>query len=198
VVQLIAILGAILFVFVIISTDKESNSNSISDFPSKEKVEYFSSEDYEKKRVINFDIYKIKGDLLNIDRRSFREGLKKALEESLKFKVSYNPNVRMVVSINEDINKLKRFKSNQRHRRYYLIKKSVTITVEYALFKNSNTTYFIDKFKYKADIKAGSYTSFDDAIYKINKRLYWIVSKKVANSLIDNYKTILYRINKTR
>ncbi len=190
-VQLFLVLAAIIAMFVVIMNDKDS---SVSELPTIENAKYIDKADYERTRIITFDIYKLKGDLLNIDRRSFRESIKKSLDDSLKFRLSYNPYVKLIASFREDIIDLKQYKSQRNHKRYYVVKKRAIVTVEYALFRDAQVTYFIDKFKYKAEINAGSYSNFDDAIYKIDKRLYWIIGKKVANRLEDNYKTILHRV----
>jgi len=205
-VQLISVLVAILLIALVITSDR-SKSKSVKSEQSIDAQEfYYDDRDKEEKsdgffsfikdnRVINFDIYQIKGKaVLNIDRRSFREGLKSALETSGKFKLSYNPNIKMVVSIKEDIVDLKKYIAYKGEKEYFVVKKRVNVIVKFALFRDADTTYYIDKIIYRADLKASSLSNFDDAIYKINKKLYYIVGKKVAERLIKNYDVILQRL----
>jgi len=191
--QFIAVFVAIIIMYVLISIDRESGS-SVSEIPTIEKAEYLAKTDFERARIITFDIIRIKGDLLNIARRSFRESLKTHLKDSLKFKVSYNPHVKMIISFDEHIVDSKKYITKKNDRKYYVVSKKVNFTIEYALYKDSQTTYFIDKFQYRADIRAGSFSNYEDAIYKIDKKLYWILGKKIANRLVSNYKTILHRV----
>jgi len=207
-IQLISILVSILLIALVITSDKskEKSANSkesvvdAKDYYADSKEREESSDGFfsfiKDNRVISFDIYQIKGrGLLNIDRRSFREGLKSGLENSGKFKLSYNPNLKMVVSIKEDVISLKKYIVIKENREYYVVKKRVKVIVKFALFKDANTTYYIDKIIYRADLKASSLVNYDDALYKINKKLYWIIGKKVAKRLIENYKVILNRLN---
>jgi len=204
-VQLISVLVAILLIALVITSDRSRGDSptkesdiSAQEFYYNEKEDDESSgflsfiKDY---KVINFDIYQIKGKgVLNIARRSFREGLKDALENSGKFKLSYNPNIKMVVSIKEDILKLKKYIAYRGEKEYFVVKKRVNVIVKFALFRDADTTYYINKIIYKADLKASSLSNYDDAIYKIDKKLYWIVAKKVANKLIEDYKVIVSRL----
>ncbi len=207
-VQLVSVLVAILLIALVITSDRSKGGDSSSkssgsidaqDFYYNEQDEEETSDGFfsfiKDNRVINFDIYQIKGKgVLNIDRRSFREGLKSALETSGKFKLSYNPNIKMVVSIKEDIVRLKKYIAYKGEKEYFVVKKRVNVIVKFALFRDADTTYYIDKIIYKADFKASSLSNYDDAIYKINKKLYYIVAKKVADRLIKNYEVILRRL----
>ena len=207
-VQLISVLVAILLIALVITTDRSKSRDSSNRDAQSIDAKEFYYEDRDKEedsdsffsfikdsRVINFDIYQIKGKaLLNIDRRSFREGLKNALENSGKFKLSYNPNIKMVVAIKEDILSLKKYIVEKETKDYFVVKKRVKVTVKFALFRDSDTTYYIDKIVYRADLKASSLSNYDDALYKINKKLYYILGKRVANRLIKNYKVILSRL----
>ena len=206
-VQLISVLVAILLIALVITSDKAKDKSPKHTEQSIDAQDYYY-EDRDKKessdnffsfikdnRVINFDIYQIKGKaLLNIDRRSFREGLKSALEHSGKFKLSYNPNIKMVVSIKEEIASLKKYIVVKETKDYFVVKKRVKVVVKFALFRDSDTTYYIDKIIYRADLKASSLSNYDDALYKINKKLYYIIGKKVASRLIKNYDVILSRL----
>ena len=207
--QLVSVLISILLIALVITTDRNNEEH-----PSKSSSQSVDAKDYyqdstkqensndgffsfiKDNRVISFDIYQIKGrNILNIDRRSFREGLKNALENSGKFKLSYNPNIKMVVSAKEDIIRLKKYIADDYSgKEFFVVKKRVKVTLKYALFRDSRITYFIDKVVYRADLKASSLINYDDALYKINKKLYWIVAKKVANRLIESYKIILNRL----
>jgi hypothetical protein len=204
-VQLISVLVAILLIALVITTDRDSEHTSKSSSQSVDARDYYNDTPREPKkrdsffsfikddRVITFDLYQIKGKgVLNIDRRSFREGLKNALEDSNKFKLGYNPNIKMVLTIKEDIIRLNKYiaqdyDGNER----FVVKKRVKVVVEYALFKDSRVTYHINNLTYRADLKASSPINYDDAIHKINKRLYWIVAKKVSAQLVENYKSVL-------
>ena len=205
-IQLISVLVAILLIALVITTDKNSSKDTrsgesidSSDYYYKDKKRDDSEESFfslvKDNRVISFDIYKIKGiGVLNIDRRSFREGLKEALENSNKFKLSYNPNVKMVVAIKEDIIYLRKYVVRKETRDYFVVKKRVKVTAKFALFRDTYKTYYIDKVIYRADLKASSPINYDDAIYKIDKKLYYLVAKKVAKKLLDNYNKIVKRL----
>ncbi len=205
-IQLISVLVAILLIALVITTDKKDSkaprsgeSIDSSDYYYEDKKKDDSEESFfslvKDNRVINFDIYQIKGSgVLNIDRRSFREGLKEALENSNKFKLSYNPNVKMVVAIKEDIIYLRKYIVRKEIRDYFVVKKRVKVTAKFALFRDTYKTYYIDKVIYRADLKASSPINYDDAIYKIDKKLYYLVAKKVAKKLLDNYNKIVKRL----
>ncbi len=204
-VQLISVLVAILLIALVITTDRDSEHTPKSSSQSVDARDYYNDTPREPKkrdsffsfikddRVITFDLYQIKGKgVLNIDRRSFREGLKNALEDSNKFKLGYNPNIKMVLTIKEDIIRLNKYiaqdyDGNER----FVVKKRVKVVIKYALFKDSRVTYHINNLTYRADLKASSPINYDDAIHKINKRLYWIVAKKVSAQLVENYKSVL-------
>ncbi len=205
-IQLISVLVAILLIALVITTDKKDSkaprsgeSIDSSDYYYEDKKKDDSEDDFfslvKDNRVISFDIYQIKGSgVLNIDRRSFREGLKEALENSNKFKLSYNPNVKMVVAIKEDIIYLRKYIVRKEIRDYFVVKKRVKVTAKFALFRDTYKTYYIDKVIYRADLKASSPINYDDAIYKIDKKLYYLVAKKVAKKLLDNYNKIVKRL----
>ncbi len=204
-IQLISVLVAILLIALVITADKSKDSSTPKqDYIANQDI-YYEDEDkkddsgffslIKKTRVINFDIYQIKGKaLLNIDRRSFRQGLKNGLENSNKFKLSYNPNLKMVVFIKENIKYLRKYMVKKEGREYFVVKKRVKVFVKFALIRDAQTTYYIDSVIYRADLKASSLSNYDDALYKINKKLYYIVGKKVANRLIQNYKVIESRL----
>ena len=205
-VQLISVLVAILLIALVITSDRKKDSSSSSEDFSVETQDFYYDEKENRddesffsfvkdNRVINFDIYQIKGKaLLNIDRRSFREGLRDALQNSGKFKLSYNPNVKMVVFVKENVIFLKKFTAKKEGREYFVVKKRVSVTVKFALIRDADITYYIDDIVYRADLKASSLSNYDDALYKIDKKLYWILAKKVAEKLIENYKIIESRL----
>ena len=202
--NIIIVLAAILFGILIIVLDKDKSDNSTSDAQEVRVVEHKESNSFslfgsgnksERVRVINFDIYKLKGTELNyIKRRSFREGLRSSLNGTDKFKVSYNPNIKLISSIKENVSRLKKRNYLKNGRDYYRVEKQVTLNVKFALFRDSKKTYYIDEIVYRAKINAGSYSSYEDALYKIDKRLYFIAAQKLSNRILAKYNTILQRV----
>ena len=202
--NIIIVLAAILFGIFIIEMDKNGIKPNMNDDSSVKVVEHrgadsfslFGSDDSnDRVKIINFDIYKLKGKSLNsIKRRSFREGLKSSLNGTNKYKISYNPNIKLIASIKEDISRLKKRNYLKNGRDYYRVEKSVSLTVKFALFRDSKKTYYIDSITYRAKINAGSYSSYEDALYKIDKRLYYIAAQKLSNRILAKYNTIIKRV----
>ncbi len=197
--KVVILISAILFAILLIVVDKNRGGEAV-DEPQKiesksSSFSLFSQEDKEKISVISFDIYQLKGKRLNfIKRRSFREGLRNTLNPSGKFKISYNPNIKLIASVKESILKLKKEHLLKRNRDYYQVTKQVKVVVKFALFRNYKKTYYLDEIKYKARIKGGSFIDYEDALYKIDKRLYFIIAQRVANRLLSSYKIILKRV----
>ncbi len=196
--QYIIVLVSILFMILLITLDKTSNQNDDKDYYINDTSTISFKEKTSPRpeiKVVNFDIYQLKGDRLNnIKRRSFREALVRSLNGSGKYKISYNPNIKIVVSFNEKIIKLKKRILDKRGRDFYRVEKKVIVTLKYALLRDSKKSYFLDKIDYRANINAGSYSNYNDALFKIDKRLYSIIGQKLSNNLLANYKTVIQRV----